>query len=459
MRPEDAAVRAVNSTLAEPIPMSRGQTSGLPDQQAMENAMRAGAMGRTPAEIARAQATEAQGAITTNLNQIGEGVVGGPVPPRGAGAATASETLNGMYDRQRAETNSAYDAARNAPEASAMFPAAERTMLEANLRTALSGFREQRVPAVFAEINRIRGLEQVTPADLFDVREALTNLRNSGDGTEGVAASRAVRALDNEITRMEPMMQGDTGSIDLWRRAIAQRRQQGQVFESNDAVAGLTERMMRSGEPQRVVAPEDAGNRLFGTGNSWVNKPNLARDLAAMRDALGPQSAEWNALRGEHFRRIMDAGRGPLEAGADTFSGRNFANAWRDARRNAMPTLRELYSPGEIAALDRLAFLADRTTSPVTGGKNYSNSATTAKILTTGKIGSVLRVIPGAEALIDLVRNTQRTGEARRAFIDPQPNRGGAPRVPRRPMAPLTRQDALALTGPGLIGAGNRQGE
>lgn len=636
MRPEDAAVRAVNSTLAEPIPMSRGQTSGLPDQQAMENAMRAGAMGRTPAEIARAQSAQAQAAITTNLNQIGEGVVGGPVPARGAGGALASERLNGMYDAQRAQTDRAYafardssgdspvavdlntvagkepidqalnilrrgrgvsegqsllqwlsrrgglrdeggelsaldaqlwhkdkpywgrlvrddgarldDAAQSAQEAgflperfsrdgvvdtratpadlleavrrelagepirsqfnvknqelasyardldeavglagidlSRMNNTEARAALDAyfagrenqptppndvpaealDLRSRLNGVMREYDPLnpdVASVVREVQTLAGGKPSArlLYDARARLSRLR--GNDTEVGAARRVIGELDSYISDAldAGAFDGEPGAVMAWRDALNERRTQGRTFEGNDLIEGLTQRNFRSGERTTEVAPEDAGIRIFGTGNSWVNKPNLSRDLTRMREILGPESPEWAAVRGENFRRLMDAGRGPLEAGTDTFSGRNFANAWRDARRNAMPTLRELYSPGEIAALDRLAFLADRTTSPVTGGKNYSNSATTAKILTTGKIGSVLRVIPGAEALIDLVRNTQRTGEARRAFIDPQPNRGGAPRVPRRPMAPLTRQDALALTGPGLIGAGNRQGE
>lgn len=457
-RPEDAAVRAVNATMRQPIPMSRGQVSGLPDQQAVENAYRAGASGRAPAEIANAQARDAQAAIGQNLEAIGQEATGGPVPARGAGAAVTSETLNSMYDAQRQATGSAYDAARNAPPMAAMFPPAERAMLEANLRNALRDFRENRVPSVFNEINAIRDMENVTPGDLFDMRSALTNIRRSSDGTESAAAATAVRALDAEIARVEPNMTGDPGAVDLWRAAIRERRQQGDTFESNDRIADLTAREYRSGEPAQAVASEDAGNRIFGLGNSWMNKADLARDLARMRRVLGTQSEAWNALRGEHFRRLMDAGRGPLEAGADTFSGRNFANAWRDARRNADPVLRQLYSPEQIAALDRLAFLADRTTSSVPGGRNTSATATTAKALTREGIRRVLGGIPFAGPVLDAILTMPAAANARGSFVNPRPNQG-APRIARPRGAPLTRRDALALTGPGLIGAGNRPGE
>ena len=79
------------------------------------------------------------------------------------------------------------------------------------------------------------------------------------------------------------------------------------------------------------------------------------KELDFFKTVLGQDSEAWNALRGEHFRRLMDAGRGPLEAGADTFSGRNFANAWRDARRNANGALRVLYTEEQIAALELMA--------------------------------------------------------------------------------------------------------
>lgn len=457
-RPQDAAVRAVNSTMRQPIPMSRGQVSGLPEQQAVENSYRAGASGRAPAEIAQAQARDAQAAIGQNLEALGQEATGRPIPARGAGAAVTSETLNSMYDNQRQATTNAYAAARNAPPTAAMFPPAERVMLEANLRTALRDFRENRVPSVFNEINAIRDMENVTPGDLFDMRSALTNIRRSGDGTESAAAATAVRALDAEIARIEPNMTGDPAAVDLWRTAIRERRQQGDTFESNDRIADLTSREYRSGEPSQAVASEDAGNRIFGLGNSWMNKADLARDLARMRRVLGQDSEAWNALRGEHFRRLMDAGRGPLEAGADTFSGRNFANAWRDARRNANGALRVLYTEEQIAALDRLAFLADRTTSPVQGGRNTSATATTTKALTREAIRRVLGGIPFAGPVLDAILTLPDAANARGSFVNPRPNQG-APRLDRPRGAPLTRRDALALTGPGLIGAGNRQGE
>ena len=457
-RPQDAAVRAVNSTMRQPIPMSRGQVSGLPEQQAVENAYRAGASGRAPAEIAQAQARDAQAAIGQNLEALGQEATGRPIPARGAGAAVTSETLNSMYDNQRQATTNAYAAARNAPPTAAMFPPAERVMLEANLRGALGEFDPVRVPSIFRELDRVQGLQDVTPRELFDMRARLTRLRSSNDPVEGAAAATAVRALDAEIARIEPNMTGDPAAIDLWRAAIRERRQQGDTFESNDRIADLTAREYRSGEPSQAVASEDAGNRIFGVGNSWMNKADLARDLARMRRVLGQDSEGWNALRGEHFRRLMDAGRGPLEAGADTFSGRNFANAWRDARRNANGALRVLYTEEQIAALDRLAFLADRTTSPVQGGRNTSATATTTKALTREGIRRVLGGIPFAGPVLDAILTLPDAANARGSFVNPRPNQG-APRLDRPRGAPLTRQDALALTGPGLIGAGNRQGE
>ena len=92
--------------------MSRGQVSGLPDQQAVENAYRAGASGRGPAQLAQAQRQTAEDAILANLNRFGEQVSGGPVPPRGGGGASVSERLNAMYDTQRNATNRAYTYAR-----------------------------------------------------------------------------------------------------------------------------------------------------------------------------------------------------------------------------------------------------------------------------------------------------------------------------------------------------------
>ena len=637
-RPQDAAVRAVNSTMRQPIPMSRGQVSGLPEQQAVENAYRAGASGRAPAEIAQAQARDAQAAIGQNLEALGQEATGRPIPARGAGAAVTSETLNSMYDNQRNATNRAYTYARDA-SADAVVADASRvggrdltdqalnimrrggrvnegetlmqwvarnggirdqggelsaldaqlwhkgrpfqrkavqgadgagmTLEQAAVAAQEAGFLPERfsrdgvvdtraqpadlieairrelagepvrsqynaknqelaqhvrdleeaagaagvdlgsmnnaqaraaidnyfagrenapggpppqvpstaldlggrlreamasydrlnpdVASVFREVGR---LSETRPSArlLYDARQRLSRLR--GNDTEISAARTAIQELDRYISDAldAGAFDGEPGAVMAWRDALRERRTQGATFESGDLIQQLTEREFRSGARTTSVAPEDAGNRIFGVGNSWMNKADLARDLARMRRVLGQDSEGWNALRGEHFRRLMDAGRGPLEAGADTFSGRNFANAWRDARRNANGALRVLYTEEQIAALDRLAFLADRTTSPVQGGRNTSATATTGRALTREAIRRVLGGIPFAGPVLDAILTLPDAANARGSFVNPRPNQG-APRLDRPRGAPLTRRDALALTGPGLSGAGNRQGE
>ena len=635
-RPTDAAVRALNNSLPEPIPMSRGQVSGLPDQQAVENAYRAGASGRGPAQLAQAQRQAAEDAILANLNRFGEQVSGGPVPPRGGGGASVSERLNAMYDTQRNATNRAYTYARDASadavvadtsrvggrdltdqalnimrrggrvnegetlmqwvarnggirdqggELSALdaqlwhkgrpfqrkavqgADGAGMTLEQAAVAAQEAGFLPERfsrdgvvdtraqpadlieairrelagepvrsqynaknqelaqhvrdleeaagaagvdlgsmnnaqaraaidnyfagrenapggpppqvpstaldlggrlreamasydqlnpdVASVFREVGR---LSETRPSArlLYDARQRLSRLR--GNDTEISAARTAIQELDRYISDAldAGAFDGEPGAVMAWRDALRERRTQGATFESGDLIQQLTEREFRSGARTTSVAPEDAGNRIFGTGNSWINKANLARDLTRLREVMGANSQEWGALRGEHFRRLMDAGQGPLEGGAPTFSGRNFANAWRDARARAMPTLRALYSSEEIAALDRLAFLADRTTTPVTGGRNTSATTTTARALSREGLQRALGRLPFAGPLIEAIFNAPETMNARRVFDNPTPNRG-APRLDRPRGNPLSYREALAVMAPNALAINARR--
>jgi hypothetical protein len=140
-------------------------------------------------------------------------------------------------------------------------------------------------------------------------------------------------------------------------------------------IADLTKQEYRGGERTLSVAPEDASNLIFGrSGLGAVGRKNLSRDLARLKNALGPDSEAWNALRGEAFKRLAREGEGAPEAGHTQFSGQKFLKAWNKLKADNPQVVDTLFSADERQLITDFAETAQRATTSVKGGDNPSNS-------------------------------------------------------------------------------------
>lgn len=260
----------------------------------------------------------------------------------GTGGLAASDRLNALYDEARANTNSAYGAVRNANPEQAMLERSQVPQLAANVRQSVRDYDPLNIPRVSRELSTLDNLSTANARDLFDLRSRLTALRQSADPVEASAAARAVAAVDQELQDAveRGAFTGDPSVVGLARTAVGARRAQGQQFESNDMIAGVVNREPRGGGMANTVAPEDASNFILGR-NSVTPRPNMTRDLTRMRDTLGPDSPEWNALRQEARARLLGQ-----DANSPDF-GNNYLRFERDN-----PDLAALImTPGERAAL------------------------------------------------------------------------------------------------------------
>lgn len=442
-RPEAAARMVMASELPVPVPLTAGQVSGDVTQQVAEQAMHRGAKGQDAANIMGGQRATQRDALRGNVQAIGEQVGGGRAPQAGEAGARASTSLNELYDASRANTDALFDAARDQGRG-VRLPEAEVPHLAGAAREAIAEFVPESIPNVRAALGR---LDQTGPStelrDVYGVRQMLTNLRSSG-GPESAAAGRAVRALDGYMddALSRDLFSGDPAAVQRWRDALAARRTQAVRFEDNDLVQRLTEPMPNAATRRLAVQPEDASNYIFGRDAlGWVGKKGLVRDLGRLRDTLGRDSGEWQAIRAEAFQRFGRQGEGAYEGTERGFSGVKFTKAWGDFERGNPELASLLFTPQERSTIRQFAQVSLHATSPVTGAVNTSNTATVAAQL-LNKL-SFLRGTPGISEMIKAQERSAGAAAATRAA------RGAPPPIPQR-----TRAQGL-LPGPSrVIGAG-----
>lgn len=457
--PEAAVHRVLAETLDVPVPITRGQASGQPAEQAVENSALRGANGADASTIMRNNVEAQQGALRANVAAVSDRLAGGVAPTEDVAGAAVSDRLTALRRSAKGQVDAAYDAARAAEPETAMLARTDIPRLTNTLDAAVDTFDPVRVPSVYTEIGRLRGVTDVTAEDMFRARSRLSSLSASSDTVEALAARRAREALDGFINDAvaRDLITGDPAAVARWRAAIGQRRTFGTLFEADDMVQRLTEVEPAGGGRTRLsVAPEDAARYILGrTGLGFVGRRNLARDMTSLRDRLGADSDEWNALRSAVFQRFASAGEGRA-AGAGNFSGQNFANAWRSALARDPRLMQLLFTQEERAAISRLATVAHRVTSPTAGGVNTSNTATVMRILQRtqglglGRIPIIGQVI---NPILNMMGDAADTVRINSMVTNPTP-RVRPPAIMPRYNLPAARGGLVtsAVGGRGLIG-------
>jgi hypothetical protein len=469
---EQALAAKTAGELPVPVPMSLGNLTGAPAQQMLENSLLRGAEGDIAAGVMQAFKGEQQGALRGNVEAVAAKMGGKPVAAGEAGKAV-SERLNTMRDAANDEINAAYKAAREQGE-NAMLASAKDAR-----NSILEGLRSE------YELDRIKGVANVvesfgeggapTAREIYDMRTKLSNLTQSSDSVEGGAARKAVRALDSYIDGVvrEDLLIGDPNAVKAWKEAIGKRAAFGKLFEGDDMIEALTERVQRGGGTTLKVDPEEATNYILNRSSlGFIGKRNLGRDLKRLEKVLGKDSDEWNALRAETFMRIARAGEGAPEGGVPQFSGQNFMKAWERVKKEDPNVLGVMFTPEERALVDQFAEVAQKVTTPVKGGDNPSNSAITGKKLLEPIFqflaigggaggGAAMGGIPGAAAgaamgsFMKQLKEILSAGKARRITYGAKPMAEEALRNPLLPgsMVPTTG----AVAGNSLAGTQPKQ--
>jgi hypothetical protein len=374
---EEQTLRVANSKgLPVDVPMSQGQITGAPAQQLEENAMLRGAHGDPAAKVMQEFRDTQQAALRANVDKIAADMGGGSDVGVGEGGAKVSAKLNEMRDAQKKAIDAAYNSARAKGEDAMLASATEAR--ESMLGALRKNYNLKNIESVTREVESFGEGGAPTVREIFDARTRLGNLTQSGDQVTASAARLAKTQLDAYIgvALKNDLLVGNPKAVKAWKDAIRKRADFGKLFEGDDLIEDLTERASRGGEHGALkVDPADATNLIFGkSALGFVGKKNLKRDLDRLKDVLGEDSEEWNSIRAEAFKRVARAGEGAAEAGQPQFSGQKFFNAWTKVKNDDPQVVERLFTPDEVAVIDKFAEVAQRVTSPVKGGDNSSNS-------------------------------------------------------------------------------------
>lgn len=397
VNPTAAAMDAAASTLPVKVPLSRGQVTGSARQQMTEDLMEKGAFGDTAETIMKGQRAKTEEALRANIPAIQQRIGGGQVVQRGEGAAAAQQALVGKEARLTGMVDDAYAAARAtggkvteevggglyesvaasiddfAPHAKVAKGELSRlkSLLSANTKSSL----------LDASGKPIAGKTSYTATDikaLYDWRRRVTKLASKmSDRTDAAALRNMVKEFDASMQEAieNSLLAGDEEAVKAWGKAIKLRRAQGKLFESGDLVSALVEKEYKGGGMRLKVAPESAGNYIFGKSDLGIlTKPEMARELRRLRQVLGANSQEWNAIREEAFLRFASVAEGAYSGGKAGFSGVKFHKAWTDALRKNPEVFNVLFSREEKNLISQFAGVAARATNPVKGGANFSNT-------------------------------------------------------------------------------------
>lgn len=459
LNPEQAAATARANTLPVPVNLRRGQATLDPDQQMFESQAVKGVYGPLAREPIAASEEAQQAALRGNVREIGNRIGGGQVQELGQGVAQAQARLAAADEASRANVNNLYTAARGANGAAAV-PGSQVSQgaFEISQRLAAQGFTPRSAPQVqeiLTELQNLARQNQQRPAtnmgEIWARRMELNALARGTPSPQTAAAGQARRELDRWITDLvdNGLIQGDDSVVALWRTADRARRAHALNFEGDDFVGKLVART-QDGTNQLKLDPQSAVNLIFGRSDSGFTTQNgMVRGLMRIRDQLGPDSQAWNSLREEAFLRMARAGEGAATPTGREFSGANFAKAWETALAKSPGTMRLLFTEQERNLISQFAEVARRTTTPVKGGANFSNtSAGNAQVVRRLFMSAFMgpRMAAFLES-VPIVRGLQNIGQevrANRAVLN-QMQRGFRPQpTPRANQAVETATGSAA---------------
>ncbi len=383
--------------LPVPVTQTRGQVRQDPEKGAIEDEMLKGVRGDSARQIAQTARAARSDQLSQNTAAIQSRIGGGTSPrQRGEGAATAQNKLAELKEAQYDAANRKFDeiaegaAAAKASGRERAFMAAEDVKniadhIRGEVRKYHAIYGEEKLGRMLKDMDAMgsgkKGRDLIGIDDLYQWRRQMSSARNNA-GESGVAAGRAVKAFDDSMreAQLADLVRGDPNVIKAWREANDKWHTARQVWNNGGLVRALTSRVGPGGSGVLRMGPDEAANVLLNGRHAGIPNSLYVRELDEIRQILGPDSPEWNALREEVFMQIVRPGTRGIREGEQTiFNGTAFAREWDNAKQMHSGVVTSLFDPAERRMIDDFAEVAQRVTSPVPGAVNYSNTAISAR--------------------------------------------------------------------------------
>ena len=180
----------------------------------------------------------------------------------------------------------------------------------AELRDPISGFMED-PESIKPVLNVLSALEKdsvstLDTSNIFGARKRLSAIeRDFGPQTpQGIAAGRVRRKLDDvvNIWQANNRFSGAPEVVDQMGQTTAIAKKYYSDFKSGDITQQLTEQQYARGAREMAVDPEAARKVIFG---ALKDTNTSLSNLKVLRDRLGANSPEWDALRKEAVEQIV----------------------------------------------------------------------------------------------------------------------------------------------------------
>lgn len=384
--PEQQAIAFQQSMgVPTPIPMTVGEVTGNMQRQIAENVAEKGGSGETARALMEEQRRRQSQAIEENIPAMQQVIAGeSSVIGRGAGGASAQESLVALRGSQEKAYKEAYKQARES--GSAFVDPNIGDQIAVQIGSSLGEFRPRTSPGAFGLYDELSTMlkEGRSVDELMNLRKAITKLAASTDGNERGAAGALLRSFDENMLSQadDKLLYGNPESVKSWLDAIGKFKEFQQLWNTKGGILSkLTKTEMRDGQMVLSVAPEAAANAIFGTGISGVaSKPSLTRDLLTLKKNLPEE--QWNGLRQELFLLLGNEAKRTGVEGATT--GVSFNRAWSNLKTNNPSLVKAMFTKDEISMINNFGATVSRIGS---AQKQGSNSALAAQSM-LGKLAS-----------------------------------------------------------------------
>jgi hypothetical protein len=375
--PKAAAVMAEAESLPTPVGLTPGQITGNEQQLGREAAMASGSRGLDEQAAMQQHTQQQQQQFLDNIPQLQEEITGLPPLPPGEGIATAVKRMQDMGAAAKEGTDLAYSAAR---QGRAALPA-----------RAVEGFRDQALQALKKE-----GFSDLRDPDLRDVRFALRQMsevvnskntvavklkfledtwrkrtvagkidKHMKSGSAAGPALIALRkaydgwiegAIDGAVSALGRGAEGARKNFDQWKNARSMHSRMSEMFRSDEIV----KKLLKGNYENRTAL-----DMVFGASKAGFRK-EASKALVKIKNILGPNSDEWNMVKGEAFLRLMRTHTDNADFGMDiaqkNLNGVLLANTFDRALKDSPEVMRTLFNPSQIGRMKNLRNVAVRMT-------------------------------------------------------------------------------------------------